>query len=332
MMTLATKRKAQLRGYSQPPFPSGWFRVAFSDELPLGKVMPLHYFGKHLVLFRTEDGTAHVMDAYCPHMGSHLGYGGYVKGNTIYCPYHTWGFNCQGQCVEVPYSHKTPPKVKLPTWPVYEVDDVIMVYFHPKQKLPNWDFPGIQGWDAQVWSPFKRLNWKLRTHVQEFPENIVHDAHFSCIHSFSDTKEIALDTTGPFFKRSLSFKREINNRLGLVANSQLEVTEFGLGALVAKIETHFGIGKVELMTACFFTPIDEEYVDVTFLYCSKKILGGLGNLVLDALVLADIKKQSKADYDVFEHKVYLKRNLLDKEDGPIAKYQHWAHQFYPETT
>ncbi|BAZ11746.1 hypothetical protein NIES4071_35720 [Calothrix sp. NIES-4071] len=33
-----------------PAFSNGWFCVAYSNELPLKKVIPLRYFGKDLVL------------------------------------------------------------------------------------------------------------------------------------------------------------------------------------------------------------------------------------------------------------------------------------------
>ena len=53
-------------------FPNGWYRLAYSDELRPGQVKPLHYFDKDLVLFRTENGKAYVLDAHCPHLGAHL--------------------------------------------------------------------------------------------------------------------------------------------------------------------------------------------------------------------------------------------------------------------
>ena len=51
-----------------PPYANGWFQVAGSEELEPGGVIPLSYFGTEFVLFRTEDGTAHILDAYCPHL------------------------------------------------------------------------------------------------------------------------------------------------------------------------------------------------------------------------------------------------------------------------
>ena len=29
-------------------------------------------------------------DAYCPHLGAHLGHGGIINGECIECPFHAW--------------------------------------------------------------------------------------------------------------------------------------------------------------------------------------------------------------------------------------------------
>ena len=57
------------------PLPFGWFQVAYSSDLEPGQSKPLSYFGQELVIFRTEAGVPKVLDAYCPHLGAHLGYG-----------------------------------------------------------------------------------------------------------------------------------------------------------------------------------------------------------------------------------------------------------------
>ncbi len=67
------------------PIPNGWFQVEWSHDLKAGDVKPLKYFGKDLVLFRDEDGAAHLLDAFCPHLGAHLGHGGKVEGKDIVC-------------------------------------------------------------------------------------------------------------------------------------------------------------------------------------------------------------------------------------------------------
>ncbi len=57
------------------PIPFGWFFVHYSDELKTGDVKSLHYFGEDLVLFRNEQGEVGLTEAYCPHLGAHLGDG-----------------------------------------------------------------------------------------------------------------------------------------------------------------------------------------------------------------------------------------------------------------
>ena len=78
------------------PIPRGWFAVAHSDEIAKGEVQKAHYFGQDLVVFRTESGKAGVFDAYCPHLGAHLGVGGKVEGETqiSVCPDST-GSECR---------------------------------------------------------------------------------------------------------------------------------------------------------------------------------------------------------------------------------------------
>ena len=70
--------------------PTGWFQVGWSDDVPMGTVRPLRYFGSELVAFRDDDGMLHILDAHCRHLGGHLGYGGHVQGDCVVCPFHGW--------------------------------------------------------------------------------------------------------------------------------------------------------------------------------------------------------------------------------------------------
>jgi phenylpropionate dioxygenase-like ring-hydroxylating dioxygenase large terminal subunit len=49
-------------------------------------VEPRHYFGRELVLYRSASGEVSVVDAYCPHLGAHLGPGGPIWSNKRYQP------------------------------------------------------------------------------------------------------------------------------------------------------------------------------------------------------------------------------------------------------
>ena len=137
-------------------FPIGWFRIAAGSDLPIGKVQALRYFGRDLVLFRTEDGKANLLDAHCPHVGAHLGHGGKVFGNTIQCPFHGWRIGGDGACVAIPYCEKIPIGARTRSWPVHEVNGQVMAYYDPSGRKPEWQIPEFPEHASPEWTPYDR--------------------------------------------------------------------------------------------------------------------------------------------------------------------------------
>ena len=87
------------------PHPYGWFQVAYPDDLEPGGVKSLHFWSTDLVLWRDEAGEYHLQDAFCPHLGAHLGVGGSVQDGAISCPFHGWRWNMEGKNTFVPGRH-----------------------------------------------------------------------------------------------------------------------------------------------------------------------------------------------------------------------------------
>src|SRR5262245_18862467 len=134
------------------PYPIGWYRVAWSADVRPGDVKPLCHFGVDLVLFRGAGGAPHVLDAHCPHVGAHLGYGGCVVDDTIQCPFHGWRMNGNGNCVIVPYADKVPPRAQVQSWPVREVNGAILVHYHPERAAPAWEPAVFDATDHPEWT------------------------------------------------------------------------------------------------------------------------------------------------------------------------------------
>ena len=164
------------------PIPNGWFQVAYSDELAPRELRGLHYFDSELVLYRGEDGRARVLDAYCPHLGAHLGCGGEVRGNRIRCPFHAWEFDSDGKCVAIPYAEKIPPKASIRSWPVDEKNGMIMVHHHKQEKPPSFEVPVVPEYASPEWTDYYRRDWIIRSRNQEMAENSVDPAHFMYVH------------------------------------------------------------------------------------------------------------------------------------------------------
>ena len=158
----------------------------WSSELEVAQVKPLSVFGRDLVIFRTESGDAKVLDAYCPHMGAHLGHNGVVVGETVKCPFHAWQFDGAGVCTEIPYAKKIPPKgERTRAWHVEEKSGLILVWHNIDGNPPSWEVPDIPELSSEDWSEPVTRQWRIRSHNQEMGENVVDIAHFKYLHGMT---------------------------------------------------------------------------------------------------------------------------------------------------
>jgi nitrite reductase/ring-hydroxylating ferredoxin subunit len=282
--------------------------------------MRLSYFGQELVAFRGEDGKVSVLDAYCPHLGAHLGVGGTVVGNTIKCPFHGWRFDTQGQCVEVPYAKRIPPKSQLACWPAVERNGLVMVWHHARKEAPQWEVPELAEVGHPDWTEFKRLRWKLKTHNQEMAENAVDRAHFHYVHGTLDLPSCTAEADGPVL-RMVQKAKMATPRGPIDGQIAAESRGFGFGT------TRFS-GIVETLLVSSVVPIDEEYVDVRFSFTVKKIGNADVTRGVGKALIADIEKQMGEDTPIWENKKFLPRPLLCDGDGPIPLFRKWCLQFY----
>src|SRR5919199_1070071 len=80
-----------------------WHPVAIAAELPEDNpVKFVRILGENLVLFRTPDGEAGLLDDRCSHRGASLSYGR-VDERGIACSYHGWLYDVRGNCLEIPF-------------------------------------------------------------------------------------------------------------------------------------------------------------------------------------------------------------------------------------
>src|SRR5437868_4557213 len=83
-------------------YPTGWFQIAWSDDVVEGATKLVHYFGTQIVLWRGKSGTLNATDPYCLHLGGNLGVNGHVAGEDIVCPWHNWHWNGEGRNTCIP--------------------------------------------------------------------------------------------------------------------------------------------------------------------------------------------------------------------------------------
>src|SRR5215471_2778688 len=187
------------------PYPSGWYALAFSDELAPGATLARTLAGVELVLFRTASGQACAMAAYCPHLGAHLGYGGRVEGEQLRCPFHGFRFDTTGQCVATGYGAKPPLAAKIRTWPLREVNGILLCALTPDGATPSWEIPQL---DTVGWSPLVHRRFVLSSHPQETTENSVDLGHFAAVHGYrSVSMRRDVVTDGSYLSTAYSAQR-----------------------------------------------------------------------------------------------------------------------------
>ena len=311
--------------------PYGWFRVAYSDELTSGKVIPLRYFGRDLVLWRTQDGQPQIFDAYCPHLGAHLGYGGKVTARGIQCPFHSWCFDSNGQCNQIPNAAKIPPEARINSWSVVETNGIILMYYHPNERsqhqLPDWTIPELPEYTDPDWIRVMRRRWRIRTKVYEVAENGIDSAHSLFVHAqtFAALESNSLDTDGTTSIHRLSFLTKL---FGREVEGFLTIASYGLGCQVSRtiLKT---FAELEFTAVFLLTPIDREYLEVDLVFTMKKLVNKpLTHLFIAPWLMRGIGKNLEQDIPIWENKIFQTHPLLCDGDGPISQYRRWAKQFY----
>lgn len=97
------------------PYPTGWFAVCFSHEVAPGAVRTVPFVGGEIVLYRTGSGVLRAVNAYCPHLGAHLGHGGRVNGESLVCPFHGFAYGTGERCLH-PARGPGQLRLHLPSW------------------------------------------------------------------------------------------------------------------------------------------------------------------------------------------------------------------------
>jgi 3-ketosteroid 9alpha-monooxygenase subunit A len=314
------------------PIPFGWYGIAFSDELAIGEVKPLHYFGQDIVLFRTRSGEARVLDAYCPHLGAHLGYGGSVVGETIACPFHGWQFNGEGFCEKVPYAKKIPTRADgqqcILTYPVVEKNKTIWCWYHPNQAAPLFEVDTVDEFYSDDWQQeFEYYDWLINASLQETSENGADSAHFKYVHHTENVPNAETQHQGHHRFVHIVAKAPAIDEDGNFDTTQFrdaitDVASCGPGMSVQKFSGSFD--TVMLATA---TPVTDQYIHLRFAFTQLK-QQNVGQEIMAKGLIGYIVSQVEQDIPIWEHKIYRPNPILCDGDGPINQFRIWFKQFY----
>ena len=325
-----------------PMNPTGWFQVAWSDEVRVGDVHRMRYFGRDLVAWRGSSGRVTVMDAYCEHLGAHLGYGGTVVEDRIRCPFHGWEWNEQGRNHCIPYEDRPNLGRRINTMPVVERNESIYVWHDVERRAPHFDVPDVftgfasdgASAGAGAYYPLcehaRLLDTGLELHPQYVLENGVDFAHFKYVHQVPIVPKFTrqeFEDPIAYVDFTITFdERDAGGSIEDI-DSGVEALNCGVGLAVTK-----SWGMIDNRTVLATTPVDDSTCDVRF----SVWIGRREGDDRDHSESADkhargVIEQVEADLVIWSHQKYASPAALSRGEYPgFTALRTWAQQFYPD--
>jgi 3-ketosteroid 9alpha-monooxygenase subunit A len=302
--------------------PTGWFQVAWSADLEVGDVTPLHYFGAELVVFRDLDGVVHVLDAHCQHLGANLSRGGCVVEGGIQCPFHGWVWSGDGRNVRIPYEPAPNRACRVRSWPVTELNECVYLWHDLARRDPLWCVP--DAWrvlDEHIGGQYFRpvgprqhdLFRRVTVHPQVVVETAVDAQHFRFVHHTPVTPTVLAETSDECTWHTTAGFGDTTDTI--------EIYWSGIGLSFTGERT---CDEVRVISVCP-TPVDECCTDIFATYWVSdsgdydQRLRGAKQAVCD-------------DVGIWAYQRYLDRpGLAPSEATGFGQLRSWARGFYPHT-
>jgi nitrite reductase/ring-hydroxylating ferredoxin subunit len=289
------------------PVPNGWFVVSSSAELPEKGIKPLHYFGRDLVLFRGAGGRPHLFDAYCPHLGAHLGVGSKVDGDALRCAFHGWRFDgASGQCTDVPYDDIThiPRTARTRSYPIVERNELVWAWYHGADEPPFYEVPEVAEFSDSGYQPIVIRDFEVATCAQEMAENNVDTVHFRYVHGTPTVPEEDFLVDG-------HYKRTVGMDGAFVREG------YGLGLGVLRVRDF-----VTFISST--TPIDTENVHVRWVFTAPD----RGDPQATVKAADTFSAGVSQDIPIWENKIYKAPPVLRACEKAVTEQRRWSEQFY----
>jgi 3-ketosteroid 9alpha-monooxygenase subunit A len=238
----------------------------------------------------------------------------------VQCAFHGWRYDGSGACVEIPYAKKIPPRARQRSWPVHEINGVVMIHHDPLGRPPAFAIPPIPEYGSADWLPWTRGRYSIKTHPREIIDNLADRAHFPSVHK-TEIDEFAFDVDGHLATQRVRGRAFFAG--GRVDPFSSSTTYHGPAYLLMRMD-----GLLQNYMLLAHTPVDENLLDLR-MGVMLKIVGNREKTEgFVAGYLDNLKRGFEDDIKIWEHKIYRDPPLLCEGDGPIGKLRKWYRQFY----
>lgn len=333
-MKLATDR------YHPPGrYPEGWYLVEVARNLSRNGLLQKQWMGKQIVAWRDTAGTACVSEAFCPHLGGHLGpkSGGRVRNGRLVCPFHGFEYDIGGRCVATP--NAPPPRTaRLNVYETREHNGLIFAWWSGVGRPPQWELPD---WPEQEWHRLEYGSLRFRGHPQETTENSVDINHLQYVHGYESVSQVGqVKIDGAYLQSRFAFRRRMNLAgVPILTDVRAKAHVWGLG--YSFVEFHERVSGLYLRQWIMNSPVNDTHIDMVIALQVKRWEPGqkwLATLLVRCLppgwlprfFISRVKHDVRQDMRIWENKRYQPLPILSRTDGEIMAYRKYCEQFYPE--
>ncbi|MFI6874791.1 Rieske 2Fe-2S domain-containing protein [Streptomyces sp. NPDC050400] len=317
-------------------FARGWHCLGLAESYKDGKPHSVRAFGQKLVVFQSGDGTLHVLDAYCRHMGGDLSQGT-VKGDEVACPFHDWRWGGDGRCKQIPYSKRVPLRARTASWPTLDQDGMLFVWNDPEGNPPPADvtIPRIAGATSDAWTDWLWYETVVDANCREVVDNVVDMAHFFYVHYSFPTyfKNVFEGHTATQYMRATGRPDARPQEEGgsqKTTGSHSAASYHGPSFMIDDLTYEFDSGDVDCVLINCHYPVDADRFVLQYGIIVKrsqslsaeaadKLATGMGQF---------IKLGFEQDIEIWKNKSRIDNPLLCEEDGPVYQLRRWYEQFY----
>lgn len=317
-------------------FARGWHCLGLSESFNDGTPHEINAFGQKLVVFAGTDGTLHVLDAYCRHMGGDLSRGT-IKGDEIACPFHDWRWGGDGRCKRIPYSRRIPLRARTSAWHTMEQDGLLFVWNDPEGKPPPEDvtIPRIEGVARDDWTDWLWYETVVHANCREVIDNVADMAHFFYVHYSFPT----------YFKNVFEghVATQVQNGTGredvqrppkdgeprMLGNTSV-ASYYGPSFMIDELTYHYDRMDIDSVLINCHYPIDANSFVLQYGIIVQKTaeLSGEAAEETAAKMARFIKTGFEQDVAIWKHKARIDNPLLCEEDGAVYQLRRWYEQFY----
>lgn len=314
--------------------PTGWFQIGWSDEVPPGQAVPLKYFGKDLVAFRSDSGMLSVLDAHCRHLGAHLGHGGKVRKDCVVCPYHGWAWDSDGNNADVPYQD-APTKAKLTKYTITEQYGLIYLWHDPAGGPPRADmalvdifndYHGMAGTEADYYPCYPDAVVDKPgepIHPQLIQENAADSMHFRYTHGAPEDPELLwCKIDGGRWSSAMGFKSPKTKDVALTLYTQNPSPGLSFAVFDGK-SAHY-----RLVLSC--TPIDDVTSHLRVSYFLKRDPRSpevMPKSLRDFAVHTE--ELFEEDARIWRHQKFVQNPVYARQDiKGYSMLRKWSERFY----